>query len=60
MIGGLEDNISPVHVTDELVELMTTSVKTPSRYVLNTGHMMIIEDVNGTALAIDDVLKQLP
>ncbi|KAJ5510946.1 Alpha/beta hydrolase fold-1 [Penicillium expansum] len=60
VIGGLEDNISPVHVTDELVELMTTSVKTPSRYVLNTGHMMIIEDVNGTALAIDDVLKQLP
>lgn len=60
VIGGLEDNISPVHVTDELVGLIASSGKAPLRYLLNTGHMMIIEDVHGTASAIDDLLKQLP
>ncbi|KAJ5419426.1 Alpha/beta hydrolase fold-1 [Penicillium crustosum] len=59
VIGGLADNISPVHVTDELVGLIANSGKTPLRYLLNTGHMIIIEDVHGTALAINRLLEKL-
>ncbi len=55
----LADNISPVHVTDELVGLIANSGKTPLRYLLNTGHMIIIEDVHGTALAINRLLEKL-
>lgn len=59
VIGGRSDAISPIAVTDELVGLIATSGNTPERHLLNTGHMMIIEDVTGMTDAIKGMLAKV-
>ncbi|ETS87466.1 hypothetical protein PFICI_01294 [Pestalotiopsis fici W106-1] len=59
IIGGAADPISPVSVTDELVGLIATSGRAPKRFVLETGHMMIFEDINETANAIRTLLNDV-
>lgn len=59
VIGGRQDAISPVSVTDDLVEVIVGSGTRPGRHVLNTGHMMIIEDAEGTAAAIKTMVEQI-
>lgn len=56
VIGGVLDPISPPATTDELVRLIGTSGRVPSRHILETGHMMIVEDVQGTLAAVKTVL----
>lgn len=57
VIGGQHDNVSPINITEDLVELIAGSGKRPTCHILNTGHMMIIEDVEGTAAAIRRMLE---
>lgn len=59
VIGGQHDSISPVSVTDELVEMIARSGTRPGRHIVDTGHMMIIEDAEGTAAAIKTMLGQI-
>lgn len=59
VISGKYDAISPVNVSDGLVEVIATSGKRPSLNILETGHMMIIEDTKGTALAIRSMLEHV-
>lgn len=56
VVGGTLDSISPTATTDELVRLIGTSGRIPSRHILETGHMMIVEDVMGTLAAINTIL----
>ncbi|CVL03495.1 uncharacterized protein FMAN_16209 [Fusarium mangiferae] len=57
VIGGVHDTISPLGVTDELVGLIAASGTRPQCYKLNTGHMMTLEDGQGTADAIKQLLQ---
>lgn len=59
IIGGVNDAISPPNVTDELVSLIATSGKAPSCHVLDTGHMMMIEDIEGTVKALRSMLSKV-
>jgi len=56
IIGGEFDNISPIEVTEELCDLISASGKETGKVILSTGHMIIIEDVDGTVAAIDTIL----
>jgi len=57
VVGGRTDPISPVAVTDELVSLMSNGGRKPWRVVLETGHMMIIEEAAGIAEALGGMLQ---
>ena len=56
MVGGLHDQIAPVELTHELYNLIGQSGRTPHLCTLKTGHMQIIEDVDGVAVAIRKML----
>lgn len=58
IIGGTDDAISPIAVTDSLVNAIGKGGVKPDRHLLNTGHMTIIEDVQGIAAAILSLLKR--
>lgn len=56
VVGGVHDQIAPVEVTHELYNLISQSGRTPHLCMLKTGHMQIIEDVDGVAGAIRKML----
>ncbi|KAL6240231.1 hypothetical protein RBB50_012878 [Rhinocladiella similis] len=56
VVGSHHDNIAPAEVAQELAELIGKSGRKPYLKLLNTGHMQIIEDVDGVTEAIRTVL----
>ena len=57
VVGGVYDRIAPVDVTHELCDLIGQSGTRPRVCMLKTGHMQIIEDVDGVAVAIREMLE---
>lgn len=60
VVGSEFDNIASVEVTEELHRLIGRSGNRPHLRILQTGHMQIIEDVEGVTAAIETVLVKGP
>lgn len=56
IISGRQDTISPPEVAIDLKNDTARGGNTPGLYVLETGHMQVIEDISGISMAIDGVL----
>ena len=56
VVGGVHDQIAPVEVTHELYNLIRHSGRTPHVCLSKTGHMQVIKDVDGVAVAIRKML----
>ena len=56
VVGGRFDHIAPMDVTDDLYNLIRKKNQSTSIEVMETGHMMIIEDIEGTAIVIKRLL----
>lgn len=60
VIGGRLDGIAPLEVTEELHALISKSGTSPYLSILEAGHMQIIEDIEGVAMAIRRILSYKP
>lgn len=56
VVGGSHDLIAPMDVTRELYNLIRSGPATVHIATLETGHMHIIEDVDGVVAAIEDII----